>query len=207
MPRHVDVYFSTVSPWAYLGHEPFMDLVGRRGLTVGWRPLSLGPLFSETGGLPLGKRSLQRRRYRDVELQRWAQKRGRPLNLRPKHWPFDGALADAAVLAIVALGEDPATFAGAAMRGVWEEERDLGSRETIAGLLSAAGHDAEAVLATAAGEGVATAYELNRVAGQDFGVFGSPTYVLDGEVFWGQDRLDLLDDALESGRPPFSHLD
>ncbi len=181
-----------------------MELVEKHGLSVGWRPLPLGPLFAETGGLPLAKRSVQRRRYRDVELKRWSQKRGRPLKLRPKHWPFDGAMADQVVIAILAQEQDPAAFALAAMRGVWEEDRDLGSRETIAELLEAAGLPADALLEAAGSEAMALAYEANRLAGQEIGVFGSPTYVLDGEVFWGQDRLELLDDALSSGRAPFA---
>lgn len=203
MARRVDVFFSIVSPWAHLGHAPYLALAERRGVETAWRPLPLGPLFAETGGLPLAKRAPERRRYRDVELQRWAARRGRPVNLRPAFWPFDGALADRSALALVAAGHDPGAFAGAAMRGVWEGELDLASREVLAKLIDGSGFDADATLAAAEGDDTAAAYEANRRAGQEIGVFGSPTYVLDGEPFWGQDRLDLLDEALASGRPPY----
>lgn len=206
MSRNVDVFFSVMSPWAYLGHAPFLDIAARHDVRPVWRPLPLGPLFAETGGLPLAKRSLQRRRYRDVELQRWAEKRGRPLNLRPAHWPFDPSFADRCVIALVLDGADATGFAGAVMRGVWEGERDLGDRETIAALLSEAGFNADGVLAAADGDAAKAAYDANRNEGQEIGVFGSPTYVLDGETFWGQDRLDMLEDALASGRAPYRPL-
>ncbi|GLK81727.1 2-hydroxychromene-2-carboxylate isomerase [Methylopila turkensis] len=204
MPRRVDVYFSLLSPWAHLGHAPFTELVAKHGLEVAWKPVQLGALFAETGGLPLGKRAVQRQRYRFVELQRWAAKRGRPLVLRPKHWPFEPDLADGCVLSLLEQGEDPAGFIGAALRAVWEEERDLTDRATLAELLAAAGHDAARTLAGAETPSTAAAYEANRAAAASGSVFGSPAYVLDGEVFWGQDRLDLLDEALETGRPPYT---
>ncbi|GBD49160.1 2-hydroxychromene-2-carboxylate isomerase [Methylopila sp. Yamaguchi] len=204
MSRILEVYLSVLSPWAHLGHAPFLELAARHGLAPVWRPVHLPGLFSETGGLPLAQRAIQRQRYRFVELQRWAEARGRPIHLRPKHWPFDATLADAAALALIARGEDPAPYLGAAMRGVWEEERDLASRDTIADVLAEQGFDADAVMAEAARPETAAAYALNRAKATDAGVFGSPAYVLDGEVFWGQDRLEMLDQALASGRAPYT---
>lgn len=204
MSRTVTVYFSMISPWAHLGHAAMMELVARYGLAVVWKPVQLGALFAETGGLPLGKRALQRRRYRMVELQRWAAKRGRPIRFEPAHWPFDPTLADGAVLALLAAGEDPAEFIGAGFRAVWEEDRDLGDLATLADILRACGFEPDAVLASAGTPAVAATYEANRADAVDADVFGSPAYVLDGEVFWGQDRLDMLDDALTSDRAPFS---
>lgn len=204
MSRTVDVYFSMVSPWAYLGHAPFMEIAAKHGLIVNWKPVQLGALFAETGGLPLGKRAVQRQRYRMVELQRWAAKRGRPIRFKPAHWPFDPTLADAAVVALVAAGEDPAAFIAAGMRATWEDDRDMADRATLAERLTASGFDAAAILVAAESPAVAAAGEANRAEAFAADVFGSPGYVLDGEVFWGQDRLDMLDDALTSGRPPFA---
>lgn len=203
MSRTVDVYFSMVSPWAYLGHAPFERLVEKHALAVSWKPVQLGTLFAETGGLPLGKRAVQRQRYRMVELQRWADKRGRPIRFKPAFWPFDPTLTDGAVLALIAAGDDPVAFIGAGMRAVWEEDRNMADRATLAELLAAAGFDAEAVLIAAETPAVAASYEANRADAFAADVFGSPGYVLDGEVFWGQDRIDMLDEALASGRPPY----
>ncbi len=204
MSRIVDVYFSLISPWAHLGHEPYLAVAAKHGVATRWKPVQLGTLFAETGGLPLGKRAIQRQRYRFVELQRWAEARGRPIHLRPAHWPFDPTLADGAVLALIAAGADPAGFIGAAFRAVWEGERDLGARETIAELLAAEGFDPGATLTAAETPASAATYEANRREAAAGDVFGSPAYVLDGEVFWGQDRIDMLDDALTSGRKAYS---
>lgn len=207
MTRRVDVYFSLLSPWAHLGHAPFLEIAAKRGVEIGWRPLPLSDVFAETGGLPLAKRPVSRRRYRDVELQRWAERRGRPIKLRPTHWPFDPSLADRAVIALAAGGRDPEPYVVAGSRAVWEEDRDLASRETVADLLDAAGFDAEATLGAADGDAVRETYRTNHVSAVAAGVFGAPSYVLDGEVFWGQDRLDLLDATLASGRTPYRPME
>ena len=76
MPRTLDYYFSLLSPWAYIGHASLMDIVGRHGLTVNYKPVALVQVFADTGGLPLPKRHPARQRYRMFELQRWREKRG-----------------------------------------------------------------------------------------------------------------------------------
>ncbi len=86
MPRQVDYYFSFQSPWAYIGHGPFREVVSTYDLKVNLKPVVLVDLFSETGGLPLMKRHPVRQRYRMVELQRWRDKRGLTFHLQPKNW-------------------------------------------------------------------------------------------------------------------------
>jgi 2-hydroxychromene-2-carboxylate isomerase len=203
MPRSLDYYFSMASPWAYIGHAPFMEIAARHGLEVNHKPILLGRVFAETGGQPLPQRHPARQRYRLVELQRWREKRGLTFNLKPKFWPFDVNLADRFVIAIAAARQDPDPFLRRAFAGIWEEERNLADPFVIAELAEAAGLDSTSLLETAGGAMTEALYGLNlenAVAGD---VFGSPAYVLDGEVFWGQDRLELLGDALASGRPPF----
>ena len=99
MPRQVDYYFSFQSPWAYIGHNYFQDLVTTYDLKVNHKPVVLVDLFSETGGLPLMKRHPVRQRYRMVELQRWRDKRGLKFHLQPANWPFNARLADGVVIA------------------------------------------------------------------------------------------------------------
>ncbi|WP_112663919.1 2-hydroxychromene-2-carboxylate isomerase [Microvirga flavescens] len=204
MPRTIDYYFSFVSPWAYIGHVPFMDIVRRHGIEVNYKPVFLGRVFSETGGLPLAQRHPVRQRYRMVELQRWRDKRGLSFNPKPKYWPFDVNLVDRFVIAIGAAGKDPDPFLRRAFAGIWEEDRDLANPLVIAELAEAAGLDSASLMDVATGSATEAIYALNLENAVANDVFGSPSYVLDGEVFWGQDRLDLLDDALKSGRAPFS---
>jgi 2-hydroxychromene-2-carboxylate isomerase len=203
MARRIDYYFSLISPWAYIGHAPFMDIAQRYGLEINYKPVFLGRVFAETGGLPLAQRHPARQRYRLVELQRWADRRGLSFNIRPKHWPFDVNLADRFVVAIQARHENPDPFLRRAFAAVWEEERNLADPLVIAELAEQVGLESASLLDMAQSSTTEVLYALNLENAVDGDVFGSPAYVLDGEVFWGQDRLDLLEDALRSGRPAY----
>ncbi|MFG1347033.1 2-hydroxychromene-2-carboxylate isomerase [Xanthobacter autotrophicus DSM 431] len=203
MPRAIDYYFSSVSPWTFLGHNPFMDLAKRHGAEVVFRPVLLGPIFAQTGGLPLAKRAPERQRYRLVELQRWGLKRGVEINIHPKFWPFDGALADRTLIAALEAGLPVAELAGRIFSGVWQREENLADPAVIAAMADALGLPGAELVAGAQGEAAEAIYAANRDKALAADVFGAPSYVLDGEVFWGQDRLDLLEDALASGRAPF----
>lgn len=203
MPRTIDYYFSLASPWAYIGHAPFMAVAARHGLAVNHKPIPLGRVFAETGGQALPNRHPARRRYRLLELQRWRDRRGLSFHPEPRHWPFDVQLADRTALALVAAGHDPDRFMRAVFAAIWEEERDLADPKVVASLLEAAGHAAEPLLGSAGATLTEALYALNLENAVAADVFGSPAYVLDGEVFWGQDRIELLDDALASGRGPY----
>ena len=203
MPRLVDYYFSLSSPWAYLGHKVFRDLVATYDLTVNHKPVVLVDLFSETGGLPLIKRHPVRQRYRMVELQRWRDKRGLSFHLQPKFSPFNARLADGVVIAAMEAGFDPDPLLRRAFAAVWEEELNLADPDTVADIADSVGLDGRTLVERSRSDEIGAAYESNRQDAIAADVFGSPVYVLDGEVFWGQDRLELLADALKSGRPPY----
>jgi 2-hydroxychromene-2-carboxylate isomerase len=204
MPRQIDYYFSLNSPWAYIGHGLFRDVVSTYDCTVNHKPVVLVELFSETGGLPLIKRHPVRQRYRMLELQRWRDKRGLTFHLRPAHVPFDGRLADGVVIAAIKAGHDPDGFLRRAFAGVWERELNLADPATLVRIADDSGLPGSRLVERAASDEISAAYEQNRQDALAADVFGSPVYVLDGEVFWGQDRIELLADALKSGRPPYS---
>ena len=203
MPGTIDYYFSLVSPWAYIGHRPFYDIANRHGLEVNYKPVFLGRVFAQTGGLPLPQRHPARQRYRMVELQRWREKRGLTFNLQPKFWPFDVNLGDRVVIAAVASGQNPDRFMRRAFTGIWEEERNLADPLVIAELAESVGLDSTSLIEAAQGSMTEAVYGLNLENAVAADVFGSPAYLFNGEVFWGQERLELLDDALTSGRPPY----
>jgi len=203
MPRQVDYYFSFQSPWAYIGHKFFRDLVATHDLKVNHRPVVLVDLFSETGGLPLMKRHPVRQRYRMVELQRWRDKRGLKFHLQPANWPFNARLADGVVIAAVEAGYDPDSYLRRAFPAVWEDELDLADAAALVKLADAAGLPGKKLVERSASDEIGAVYEQNRQDALAADVFGSPAYVLGGEVFWGQDRIELLADALKSGRAPY----
>jgi 2-hydroxychromene-2-carboxylate isomerase len=204
MAREIDYYYSVVSPWAYIGDKPFRELVSSYDLKVNHKPVSLGEVFAETGGLPLGKRHPARQRYRMVELQRWREKRGLDFHLQPKNWPFNTRLADGLVLAALEAGLDPDGFLRLAFPAVWEEELNLADPATLIRLADAAGLPGAQLVERSGADAISAVYDQNRQDAIAANVFGSPAWVLDGEVFWGQDRIELLADALKSGRAAYT---
>jgi 2-hydroxychromene-2-carboxylate isomerase len=202
MGRRLTVYFSLLSPWAYIGDAEMLRLAARHDLALDYRPVSLMDLFPESGGLPLARRHPARQAYRLVELQRWRDRRGLDFHLRPRFWPFDPSLGDRVVCALAAKHADPGRFVTGAFAAIFQQNRNLADAEEIAAVLDETGYHPSWLTRARAPEAAAL-YAGNRVRARESGVFGSPSYVLDGEIFWGQDRLDLLDDALTSGRKPF----
>lgn len=205
MARNLSYYFSLVSPWAYLGHAELERIARARDVAIDYRPVNLMELFPDTGGLPLPKRHPFRQVYRFVEMQRWREARDVPLVLKPKFWPFDFKLADRAMLIASDFADQNAVhlLVAFAFRAVWVEERNLADEATLAEVATAAGFDAGKLIEAARSDAAGIAYAANFERARQDGVFGSPSYVFDGEVFWGQDRLGMLDAALVSGREPF----
>jgi 2-hydroxychromene-2-carboxylate isomerase len=203
MPRQVDYYFSLLSPWAYIGHKPFHELASRYDLKINYKPVVLTDLFSETGGLPLVRRHPVRQRYRMLELQRWRDKRGLTFHLQPAYFPFNARLADGVVIAAVEANCNPDLFLSRAHASVWEDQLDLADSATLIKIADQSGLPGKQFVERSGTEAVGAIYEQNRQDALAADVFGSPGYVLDGEVFWGQDRIELLADALKSGRAPY----
>ncbi len=191
-------YFAPQSPWAYLGHERFVALCRRHGVQIDLRPLDLGKVFGVSGGLPLAKRAPQRQAYRLTELARWAEFLGVPLNVQPKFFPVSpDAAAKLIIAARLSHGVDAAlALSQAIMRGLWAEEKNIGDEATLASLAAGCEFDGPQLLKTSQTASVQAEYDRNTEAGTAASVFGSPWYILDGESFWGQDRLDFLERAM-----------
>ncbi|WP_416546950.1 2-hydroxychromene-2-carboxylate isomerase [Limnohabitans sp. DCL3] len=198
MGRTVDYYFAPQSPWAYLGHQRLVEIVQRTSATVRVMPIDLGgKVFPISGGLPLGQRAPQRQAYRLVELQRFSAHLNAPLNLKPKYFPVGGD--DAARLIIAAdLAQGAASamrVAGAILGACWAQERNIADEKVLAALLAEQGLPPD-WLERSHSQAVQERYESHTQAAIDAGVFGAPSYVIDGEIFWGQDRLDFVERAL-----------
>lgn len=197
MSKHVDYYLTPVSPFVYLGHDRFVALARRHRATVSVKPIDLGKVFPVSGGLPLAKRAPQRQAYRLTELKRWSHYLQKPLNLHPAHFPASADAASRWMLAALEQSVDAALdLTGALGRALWAEDRDIADVATIAAIATALGHDAPALDERANAPDIAMRYAVLTQEAIDRGVFGAPTYVCAGELFWGQDRLDFLDRAL-----------
>jgi len=199
VPVTIDYYMTLTSPWTYLGSAPFAEIAARNGATVNIKPCKFGPIFEQTGGLPLPKRSPQRRAYRMMELKRWREVLGIPINLEPKHFPCDDAAATRLVIAARLQGKNAHRLSLELARAVWEREETLADPAAISLAAQRAGLDAAEL--RAGGPSDAELDGLHEKFTQEAlsaGVFGAPSYVLpSGEIFWGQDRLEMLERALK----------
>jgi 2-hydroxychromene-2-carboxylate isomerase len=204
MPATIDYFLTCASPWVYLGHDAARALAARHGATLNVRPVNLGEMFKVSGQVALADRPTVRQRYRMIELQRHAEFRGKPINVRPKHFPTNPALADLTICALLAEGADPMDYMGKVFAALWAQDQNIADETTLAFLLSAAGFAPKAVLARAQSAEVAGMRDRNTQDAIAIDATGVPSFVLAGEPFWGQDRLDLLDRALTTGRKPFS---
>ena len=189
----IEYFIAPQSPWTYLGHQRLQDIAAAAGARIELLPADYGRIFPISGGLPLPKRAPQRQAYRLVELARFSQHLGLPLNLQPKHFPVP---ADDAARLIIAVQQHDGTaaalaFTGALMRAVWVEERHIADPATLAALLAENGLGAQRLDESRAAA-AQQAYDANTERAIALGVFGAPTYVVGRELFWGQDRLDFL---------------
>ena len=199
MRPSIDYYFTPQSPWTYLGHERFSRMANAAGASVDLLPADFGKIFSLSGGLPLGKRAPQRQAYRLVDLARHSKFLQVPLNLQPKFFPVAGD--DAARLIIAVQREDGAEAAmrlcGALFAAVWAQERNIADSAVLLQLLQETALPAGR-MDLARGAAVQQQYEANTERAIAASVFGAPSYVVDGEIFWGQDRLEFVERALST---------
>ena len=190
----VDYYFTPQSPWAYLGHARFAQIARAAGAAVRVLPIDLGgKVFPVSGGLPLGQRAPQRQAYRLAELRRFAAHLNITLHPEPRHFPVDGGPAARLITAVARHDGSAAAMqlSAAVLAACWREERDIARDATLAELLEECDLPAER-LAESRGADTQARYDAHTQAAMDAGVFGAPTYVIDGELFWGQDRLDFV---------------
>ncbi len=200
MSKTVEYFLAPQSPWAYLGHPRFMEVVQKTGATVLLKPADVVKVFSVSGGVPVGQRPPQRQAYRLDELRRWSAHLKRPLNLHPAFFPVAGDPgAKLMIAALHAGGTDKAlALAGALGSAVWAEEKNIADADTLAAIADSVGLDGAALLTLSASDAVAADYARNTDEAIAANVFGVPWYRVDGEGFWGQDRLDFVERLLSA---------
>ncbi len=190
---HIDYFFATISPFAYLAGNRLEEIAAKHSATITYKPLDILGLFSRTGGVPPKDRHPNRIAYRAQDLPRQARKAGMDLNFQPAFWPTNPAPSSYAIIAAQeAGGGDLGALAHWYMRACWAEEMDVSQDDVVRTGLEAAGFDpglADSGLLTGA-----ETYAANLEEAVNRGAFGSPFYITDsGQMFWGQDRLEELD--------------
>ncbi len=199
MGKSVTYFLAPQSPWTYLGHERLVAIAKARGAKIDIKPFDLGKVFSVSGGLPLARRAPQRQAYRLAEMARWATLLNVPMHVQPKFFPVPPEPAARFIIAArTGLGAEVALeLASAIMRGLWADDKNIADDAVLVQIANQCGMDGNLLLKSAETPGVQAQYETNTDEAIAANVFGAPWYIVDGEGFWGQDRLDFVERALK----------
>ena len=200
MSKTIDYYHFLISPWSYLAIKQFNQLREKHDLTVNYKPIDVMQTFDNMGGLPPGKRHPSRQRFRMDELKRWSAFLEVPMNYTPAHFPADQSLAAKMVYAADGAtgNRQAADFSDAVLTACWAEEKNIADEAILIALADASGLSGQALLEKAKQDEFAQQFQATTDEAHKNDVFGSPTYAIDGELFWGQDRIEFLARHLES---------
>jgi 2-hydroxychromene-2-carboxylate isomerase len=191
----LQAFYGISSPWAYFGAQRMKAIADAAGAELVLRPIRI---IEANGGIPLRSRPDSRQQYHTVELTRWRAHLGIPLNLAPKFYPCRTIEPAAqAVIAAQRAGLDAFAFSFAIQRGLWAEDRDIADLETLREFaLATIGTEGAALVSDEQPQPVQDEWHGNLAEAERRGIFGTPTYVVGDELFWGQDRLDFVERAL-----------
>lgn len=196
MSKNIDYYFTPISPWTLLGTPTFRKLVADSNATVNYKPINIMELFATANVKPPGERPEPIQKYRLIELQRWREYRDIPLNLKPAHFPTNPTLACKMIIAAANANGDVGELTEAFLRACWLEERQVADESTATDIADACGFDGQALLVQANSDAPQATFDANTAEAIEKGAWGSPSYIVDGELFWGQDRLPFVEQKL-----------
>ena len=189
-------YFWVISDWAYLGGPRLESICKRHAVEADFRPVRLLEVYKRTGGIPLGQRASQRQAERIWELKRWRARHGMTCNIEPRYFPVDDEPASQLLIAAKRRGHDLHGLTQAVMQALWAEDRDISDRATLLAIAGRFVADPDVLLGESDADGAGAQYDHYTASAPADGVFGSPFYIFEGEPFWGQDRLDFLEELI-----------
>ncbi len=195
----IDYDYSVASPYAYMGIDRFQELVKKYSLEVLEKPFDLvGKVFPETGGVPVPKRHPARQKYRLIEIERFGKKNNLKINKQPKFFPpADPHKAALFTISTIVNGQS-LNFGKEVLSKLWADEQDISQDLVLENICNKLNINFSELKKQAETEEIKNIYLSNSQEAIDKGVFGAPSFILDNELFWGQDRLDFLEDKIKS---------
>lgn len=201
--KNIEYFYAAYSGYAYIGSALFQQIAAKAGATVVHRPFFLGDLVRARGNADRVREGTYSAYWFGREIERWAEYRGaRIIKRRPTHHHESYDMANRMLISSGETGQGTDRLAHAFLEAHWADDADLSNRQTLLAIAASVGLDGAALFEAAGAEEIAARYRANTEEAIDRGFFGSPTYVVDGDPFYGQDRLELVARALEK---PFAN--
>ena len=199
-PRELLFYFDFSSPFAYLAATQVAEVAARHGATLRYKPFLLGALFKAVGtnDVPLFTMPAAKRAHALADMERWGRHLGVDMRF-PSRFPMNTVKALRMVLQVE--GPRQAPFIDAVFRAFWAHDRDINDDGVLAAIAGDVGLDGAALLAGAKEDTVKLRLKEATEEAQRRGLFGAPSFLVGDLLFWGQDRLPLVEKALEGWRP------
>ena len=197
MTRTIDFYFDFPSPYSYLAHTQLPNLAAEHGATITYHPFRILELMTIVGNRPTTIECKNKGRYAGADLQRWTKRYNVDLARNPHSKSFDFAELDRGALVAIEDGRC-AEYVIAVFAAIWSRPVDLSQRTALIELLDSVGFDARQLIQRAGKEDIVAKLEAETKAAAERGVFGAPTMFVGHQMFFGNDRLDFVAEALRS---------
>lgn len=195
----IEYFMSPGSPWSFMGHQRFIEIVNKFNVNVNMYPVNYGEIFPLSGGVPVSKRPIQRQKIRLQELKRWGDFLKINLNLEPKYFPSKSLLPSLIIIASKRININQAfNLANNIMNALWVENLNIDDEETLVNILKKMDLDANEILNYAKSKECEEEMKSGTKFAIEKNVFGAPTYIVNDQIYWGQDRLDFVERHLSS---------
>ena len=199
----IEYYYSAHSAYAYIGSVKLFEICATHECTLRHFPITLSPVVEASGSLPFAKRSEGHDAYYfGREIERWADFRNVPIaGFRPTHHDNSLDLSNGMLIAAIQQGADVDRLSHRILEAHWRDDIDLANPDDLARTAHSVGIDPTPLLEAALSDEVQAIHAQNTQSAIEQNVFGSPTYILDGDMYYGQDHLELLERALITPYP------
>ncbi len=196
--KAIEYFYSAHSAFAYLGSKRVMEIAAAAGRKLLHKPVHLGPVVSAVGGKTFAERTPQHVAYFfGREIERWAEFRNVPvIDFRPTYHDEDMTLASCMLIAAQAQGLDVDRLAHLILEVHWRDDADISDPSLLRNLAASLDIDPDSLIESAQTPAVQKTYQANTGEAIARSVFGSPTYFIDGDMYYGQDHLELIERAL-----------
>jgi 2-hydroxychromene-2-carboxylate isomerase len=190
----VDYFMSHGSPWTFLGHNRLNKIVKKFNVQLNMYPVNYGEIFPISGGLPVSKRPLQRQKIRLQELRRWAEFLHIDLIPEPKFFPSKSLLPSLLIIAAkIKKTNKDFELASSIMNALWVKELNIDEENTLKNIMDNLELDSEDLLSFAKSQECESIFKEYTKIAIEKNVFGAPTFIIDDQIYWGQDRLDFIE--------------